>query len=153
MLLTNGRASHTLPQPTWSVCAGGTFAWGALGSGECPANYFRIVDEGACRSAAAAAGKAYDKLLSKADYPQGCFMSESTALSESTAVYYNIMGTTSTRQSQSKLLCSGARVSLHARRGSQLGAYHGQGSVALSVEKTVGTRKCVTGLFLVSFAL
>jgi hypothetical protein len=95
-----------------SVCAGGTFAWGALGSNECPANYFRIVDEGACRSAAAAAGQAYDKLLSKADYPKGCFMSESTALSESTAVYYNIMGTTSTRQSQSKLLCSGARISL-----------------------------------------
>jgi hypothetical protein len=95
-----------------SVCAGGTFAWGALGSGKCPANYFRIVDEGACRSAAAAAGQAYDRSLATADYPQGCFMSESTSLSESAAVYYNIMGTASTRQSQSKLLCSGARVSL-----------------------------------------
>jgi hypothetical protein len=99
------RAAHTLPQPTWSVCAGGTFAWGALGSSKCPANYFRIVDEGACRSAAAAAGQAYDKRLANTDYPQGCFMSESTA------VYYNIMGTTSTGQPQSKLLCSGARVS------------------------------------------
>jgi hypothetical protein len=106
------RAAHALPEPTWSVCAGATFAWGALGSSECPANYFRIVDEGACRSAAAAAGQAYDKRLANADYPQGCFMSESTALSESTAVYCNIMGTTSTRQSQSKLLCSGARVAL-----------------------------------------
>jgi hypothetical protein len=127
VLLTTGRASHTMPEPTWSVCAGGTLAWGALRSNECPANYFRIVDEGACRSAAAAAGQAYDKLLAKADYPQGCFMSESTALSESTAVYYNIMGTTSTGQPQSKLLCSGARVSLHAGPGSQLGAYQGQG--------------------------
>jgi hypothetical protein len=86
-------------------------AWGALGGNECPANYFRIADEGACRRAAAAAGQAYDRRLANADYPQGCFMSESTALSESTAVYYNIMGTTSTRQPQSKLLCSGARVS------------------------------------------
>jgi hypothetical protein len=85
-------------------------------------------------------------------------MSESTALSESTAVYYNIMGTTSTRQPQSKLLCSGARASLtlvdSPGRGSELGAYQGKGRVALSVEETVGTRKCVTScLRLVSFAL
>ena len=107
---TSGRV--TCVQRMRSVCAGGPFAWGALGSSECPANYFRIVDEGACRSAAAAAVQAYARRLANADYPQGCFMSESTALSESTAVYYNIMGTISTRQSQSKLLCSGARISL-----------------------------------------
>jgi hypothetical protein len=113
VLLTNGRASHTLPEPTWSVCAGGTFKWGALRSNECPANYFRIVDEGACRSAAAAAGKAYPYEKSETDpaRPKGCYVYYINPEREIYGVYLNRHPTGGGQSGRSKLLCSGAHVS------------------------------------------
>jgi hypothetical protein len=113
VLLTNGHAAHALPEPTWSVCAGGTFKWGELGgSNECPANYFRIVDEGACQSAAAAAGRAYPYKNSHTDpaRPKGCYAYYYPS-SGTYAVFLNMHPTGSTGSGTTKLLCSGARVS------------------------------------------
>jgi hypothetical protein len=115
VLRTNGSASHALPEPTWSVCAGGTFAWGALHSNECPANYFRIVDEGACRSAAAAAGKNYPYEKSETDpsRPKGCYAYYSSDR-ENYLVYLNMYPTGGTvTGSPATLLCSGAYVSFN----------------------------------------
>jgi hypothetical protein len=109
--------SYTAPT---DMMTGGTFAWGALGSNECPANYFHIVDEGACRSAAAAAGKAYPYSKSETDAsrPKGCY-----------AYYFSGRGTYVVNLNMhptggiggiTKLLCSGARDSL-------LGTHKGTG--------------------------
>jgi hypothetical protein len=95
----------SLPEPTWSVCAG-AYAFGTLGSNECPTNYIRIEAEGACQIAAAAAGQAYQGSETESGYPRGCYSIPLT--SGSWGVYFN-MATTGAGQSKSKLLCSGAR--------------------------------------------
>jgi hypothetical protein len=100
-----GTCEASLPEPTWSVCAG-AYAFGTLGSNECPTNYIRIEAEGACQIAAAAAGQAYKGSETESGYPRGCYSYTST--SGSWSVYFN-MATTGAGQSKSKLLCSGAR--------------------------------------------
>ena len=100
-----GTCEASLPEPTWSVCAG-AYAVGTLGSNECPTNYIRIEAEGACQIAAAAAGQAYQGSETDDGYPRGCYSTSLT--SGGWGVYFN-MATTGAGQSQSKLLCSGAR--------------------------------------------
>ena len=136
------RAAHceaSLPEPTWSVCAG-AYAAGTLGSNECPTNYTRIEAEGACQIAAAAAGQAYVGSETDSGYPRGCY---SFTSSSSSRVYFN-MATTGAGQSQSKLLCSGAR-SL-ARPSCVLFVYtcgylcsHPLGSLGCSIEYPIET--------------
>ncbi len=109
-------------EPTWSVCVG-RYAFGALGSNECPANFLRVQAEGACRTAAAAAGQAYKGSETDAGYPRGCYAA--TLEGGSLGVFFN-MATTGTGESVSKLLCSGARVLLRGRRG-QFGCSQGPG--------------------------
>ncbi len=79
------------------VCAG--FAFGTLNSNDCPANYFRIVAEDLCRSAAAAAGQVYQGRETNAGSPRGCNLNEG-------GVFLNEW--TGAGSSKSKLLCSGA---------------------------------------------
>ena len=93
------------PEPTWSVCVG-RYAFGAVGSNECPANFLRVQAEGACRAAAAAAGQAYRGSETDAGYPRGCY--STTVQGGSSGVFFNL-ATTGAGQSASKLLCSGAR--------------------------------------------
>jgi hypothetical protein len=88
------------------VCAG--FALGKPGSMDCPANYFRIVAEDVCRSAAAAAGQAYQGRETNNDSPRGCNLNEG-------GVFLN--DATGQRPSRAKLLCSGARLHLCSRCG------------------------------------
>jgi hypothetical protein len=52
-------------------CAG-AYVGGAVGSNECPAGSARIETEAACRTAAAAAGKAFDAVLTDSGQPRGC---------------------------------------------------------------------------------
>ena len=100
-----GTCEASLPEPTWSVCAG-AYAVGTLGSNECPTNYNRIEAEGACQIAAAAAGQAYGGSETESGYPRGCYSYTST--SGISGVYFNT-ATTGAGRSNSKLLCSGAR--------------------------------------------
>ena len=92
------------------VCAG--FALGARRSNDCPANYFRIVAEDLCRSAAAAAGQAYQGRQTNTGSPRGCNL-------YNIGVFLNILNdaTNPFGPSQSKLLCSGARLHLYSLRG------------------------------------
>jgi hypothetical protein len=53
-------------------CAG-AYVSGDLGSNECPAGSARIETEAACRTAAAAAGKTFDVVLTESTYPRGCY--------------------------------------------------------------------------------
>jgi hypothetical protein len=85
------------------VCAG--FALGTLGKKDCPAGYFRIVTEDVCRSAAAAAGLAYQgreyfnsRFCNLQE--EGVFMSDWVGIGK-----------------KAKLLCSGARLHLYSRHG------------------------------------
>ena len=94
-------AAVRCPEPTWSVCVG-RYAFGAVGSNECPANFLRVQAEGACRAAAAAAGQAYGGSETDAGYPRGCY---STVQGGSSGVFFNL-ATTGAGQSASKLLCS-----------------------------------------------
>ena len=110
-------AAVRCPEPTWSVCVG-RYAFGAVGSNECPANFLRVQAEGACRTAAAAAGQVYKGSATDAGYPRGCF-------SITLQVYFN-MATTGAGQSASKLLCSGARVLPRGHRG-RFGCSQGPG--------------------------
>jgi hypothetical protein len=103
-----GTCEASLPEPTWSACAG-AYAFGTLGSNECPANYIRIEAVGACQIAAAAAGLVYEGLLTDSlhsGFPRGCFYALMT--SGFWGVLFN-MATTGAGQVNSKLLCSGAR--------------------------------------------
>ena len=99
-----GTCEASLPEPTWSVCAG-AYAVGTLGSNECPTSYIRIEAEGACQIAAAAAGQAYVGSNTYSGWPRGCF---AVCLTTGWSVYFN-MDTPGAGQSNSKLLCSGAR--------------------------------------------
>jgi hypothetical protein len=85
------------------VCAG--FALGTLRSNNCPANYFRIVAEDLCRSAAAtAAGQVYQGRETNDISPRGCNLKEE-------GVFLNDATGEQVRESassHSKLLCSGA---------------------------------------------
>ncbi len=100
-----GTCEASLPEPTWSVCAG-AYAVGTLGSNECPTNYIRIEAEGACQIAAAAAGLVYQGWLTDSGLPRGCFYALLT--SGFWGVLFN-MATTGAGQGNSTLLCSGAR--------------------------------------------
>jgi hypothetical protein len=95
----------SLPEPTWSVCAG-AYAFGTLGSNECPTDYIRVEADGACLIAAAAAGLVYHGWLTDSGLPRGCFYSLLT--SGFWGVLFN-MATTGAGQGNSRLLCSGAR--------------------------------------------
>jgi hypothetical protein len=53
-------------------CAG-AYLSGAAGSNECPAGSARIETEAACRTAAAAAGKAFRSVVTDPGDPRGCF--------------------------------------------------------------------------------
>ncbi len=52
---------------------------GADGSNECPAGSVRIEAEAACRTAAAAAGKTFDAVLTADYFPRGCYYDTNTA--------------------------------------------------------------------------
>ncbi len=54
-------------------CAAG-YAWGEDGSNRCPASYYAIVNAAACKTAAAAAGKAYLGSVTDPSYPSGCYV-------------------------------------------------------------------------------
>jgi hypothetical protein len=88
------------------VCAG--FALGVLYSMDCPANYFRIVAEDVCRSAAAAVSQAYQGRETYVLSPQGCNLHDG-------GVFLN--NATGQRVSTATLLCSGARLHLYSRCG------------------------------------
>ncbi len=55
-----------------SSCAG-TYVSGDAGSNQCPAGYFRIEAEDACRTAATLTGMTFDFVLTRSDEPRGCF--------------------------------------------------------------------------------
>ncbi len=95
----------SLPEPTWSDCAG-AYAFGTLGSNECPTNYIRIKGTGHCEIAAAAAGLAYKGVVGESGYPRGCFAIP--LRSGIWGVYFN-MDTTGAGEEDSKRLCYGAR--------------------------------------------
>jgi hypothetical protein len=95
-----------LPEETRFGCAG-AYGFGAPGSNECPASYFRILAEVACRSAAAAAGLSYGGIETEEAYPRGCY--SGSVEGGIWRVKLN-MATAGAGQSQSRLLCSGARV-------------------------------------------
>ena len=135
-----GTCEASLPEPTWSVCAG-AYAAGTLGSNECPTNYNRIEAEGACQIAAAAAGQAYKGSETDSGYPRGCYSYIST--SGIWGVYFNT-ATTGAGRSNSKLLCSGAR--FLARPSWVLFVYtrgylcsHPLGSLGYSIEYPIRT--------------
>ena len=135
-----GTCEASLPEPTWSVCAG-AYAVGTLGSNECPTNYIRIEAEGACQIAAAAAGQAYERSETDSGFPRGCYSVLMTTGSWS--VYFN-MAATGAGVPSSKLLCSGAR-SL-ARPSCVLFVYtcgylcsHPLGSLGCSIEYPIET--------------
>ena len=71
------------------------------GGNQCPTSYYRIVNEAACESAAAAAGELYYGTDSAAYYPSGCVYLQGDA------VYLNTHPTGS-GSSGAQLLCSGA---------------------------------------------
>ena len=135
----------SLPEPTWSDCAG-AYAFGTLGSNECPTNYIRIEAEGACQIAAAAAGQAFHYSQTNDHYPRGCYSYTPTGLyieNFLSGVFFN-MATFGAGQSDSKLLCSGAR-SL-ARASWDLFAYtrgyllsHSLRSLGYSIEHPIRT--------------
>jgi hypothetical protein len=117
--ITGGTSSHAEPdedafmlcracmQTGVLVCSG--FVLGTLGNMDCPADYFRIVAEDLCRSAAAAAGQVYQGRETNNWSPGGCYLEER-------GVFLND-ATNPRGSSQSKLLCSGARRHLYSRRG------------------------------------
>ncbi len=94
------------------VCAG--FALGTLGSMDCPANYFRIVAEDVCRSAATAAGLVYQGRVTDRFSPRGCHLNE---LNEGGVFLKQVNDETGLTGSKSKLLCSGARLFLYRSCG------------------------------------
>ncbi len=53
-------------------CAG-AYVPVAAGSNECPAGYFRIETEAACRTAAFSVGRAFRGTVTNSSYPRGCF--------------------------------------------------------------------------------
>ncbi len=121
--LTSGTPSHAKPDEDAFmllracitagvlVCAG--FALGTLNSNDCPANYFRIVAEDLCRSAAAAAGQVYHGRETIKSSPRGCNLRESLGVRLG-GVFLN--DATGAGSSQSQLLCSGAPLR-YSRRG------------------------------------
>ena len=57
-------------------CRAGAYVSGAAGSNECPAGSMRIEAEAACRTAAAATGKAPNTVgfvVTYSGYPRGCY--------------------------------------------------------------------------------
>jgi hypothetical protein len=85
-----GEYSRVLPGPlgNWSAMAAaarprgravalpscaGVYVSGAAGSNACPAGSARIKTEAACRTAAAAAGKTFNRVHTSADSPRGCY--------------------------------------------------------------------------------
>ncbi len=106
--------SRRCMQPGVLAFAG--FALGTLGSMACPANYFRIVAEDVCRSAAAAAGLVYQGRETSVGPPRGCILYEGGIFVKKTVgmgVFLN--DATGAGPSESKLLCSGARLHLYSR--------------------------------------
>ena len=98
------------------ACAG--FVLGKLGSMDCPVDYFRIIAEDVCRSAAAAVGHAYQGRETSVVSPRGCNLYEGESLHfQERGVFLNDATGTGQRPSQAKLLCSGARLHLYSRRG------------------------------------
>ncbi len=85
-------------------CAG-LYVSGDEGSNECPAGSVRIETEGACRTAAVAAGKNLPMFTpfveTFSDYPRGCYYSTLTNYA-----YFNPEGF-GAGQSSSRLLCAG----------------------------------------------
>jgi hypothetical protein len=59
-------------------CAG-AYVSGAAGSNACPAGFVRIETEAACRTAAAAAGKAFDFVETDPAWPRGCYYGTTNA--------------------------------------------------------------------------
>ena len=109
----------------WMACtqtgtfASAGFAFGTLGSMNCPANYFRIVTEDMCRSAAAAAGQACQGRETSVVSPRGCNLYEEGEYLKEGGVFLSNATGTGQRPSQATLLCSVARLlSLYDRRGS-----------------------------------
>ncbi len=60
-------------RPAAASCAAG-YAWGEDGSNQCPKSYYAIVNEAACETAAAAAGKAYRGIETVPYLPSGCYI-------------------------------------------------------------------------------
>ncbi len=126
---TGGTPSHAKPSEDafmlWRacittgvlICAG--FALGTQGSKNCPANYFRIVAEDVCRSAAAAVGQAYQGRETKNGSPRGCNLNEGGVFLNDATVFIDAIS------AEWKLLCSGAPLRYSRRRGPYLQAYKG----------------------------
>ncbi len=63
----------------WARCVDGCrlraagYAWGEVGSNQCPTSYYAIVNAAACEIAATAAGKAYLGSWTVPSLPSGCF--------------------------------------------------------------------------------
>jgi hypothetical protein len=104
------------------VCVG-AFALGTLGSNDCPANYFHIVAANVCQSAAAANGQAYQGKTTDAYSPRGCY-------SLSSGVFFNTDATGAGRPS-SKLICSGAHISIRTPRAFSLVVSRGRPALQL----------------------
>jgi hypothetical protein len=84
-------------------CAAG-YAWGEDGSNQCPARYYRIVNEAACESAATAAGNAYDGSETVPYLPSGCFFYQG----DNGRFSFNADAVGSAGYPGTQLLCSGA---------------------------------------------
>ena len=72
-----GAVRRLLPTP--AVPCAAIYAWGEDGSNQCPASYFAIVNAAACKTAAAAAGKAYLSSESESSSPSGCYFDRGKA--------------------------------------------------------------------------
>ena len=88
--------------PTPAACCAAGYAWGEDGSNQCPTSYYAIVNEAACETAAAAAGKDYFGSETDPSYPSGCYSGQRYGgfFFNADAVGVGVRGT--------QLLCSGA---------------------------------------------
>ena len=84
-----------------SLMRAAAYARGGDGDNECPTRYYRIVNEAACESAAAAAGALYIGNFSQYAYPSGCLSLQGQG------VYLNT-DPTGFGYPGAQLLCSGA---------------------------------------------
>jgi hypothetical protein len=95
-----GAMHSLLPTPAVPCAAG--YAWGEDGSNRCPIFYYAIVNEAACQTAAAAAGKAYLGSETDPSHPSGCYLHQrfDGFVFNADAVGAGVRG--------AQLLCSGA---------------------------------------------
>ncbi len=85
-----------------SSCAG-TYVSGDAGSNQCPAGYFRIEAEDACRTAATLTGMTFNFVGTESNIPRGCIYDAGNNVA-----YFNTHAVGEGGFSGFQLLCAGA---------------------------------------------